>query len=177
MCVCPSMFTPSSLLLLTPQIADELPRLVHHLGPRYADAFQDPQMVKFLTYEASTSLNMFLALKSTIPLPKSKPGEQTSIVKALKRGMGIPEISVIFTFSAAGAPGWGQDKGVGVRCGNGGLDGEIEGDVFTVKAECLDVALWKIGGAAVVLRLVQLATVSLFHFLNRRLLLRTVDPA
>ena len=158
----PKYANPSSLL--TRQIADELPRLIHHLGPRYTDAFQDPHMVKFLTYEASTSLNMFLALKSTIPLPKSKPGEQTSIVKALKKGMGIPETSVVFTFSAAGAPGWGQDEGVGVRCGIGALSGEIEGDVFTVKAECLDVALWKIGGAAVVLRLVQLASVSCFIF-------------
>ena len=113
---------------------------------------------------------MFLALKSTVPRPKSKSGEQISIVKALKKGMGIPETSVIFTFSAAGAPGWGQDGAVGVRCGIGALDGEIEGDVFTVKAECLDVALWKIGGAAVVLRLVQLATVSCFIF---RRLIRT----
>jgi hypothetical protein len=117
-------------------------------------------LVKFLTYEASTSLNMFLALKNTVSLPKSKPGEQTSIVKVLKSGMGIPEASVVFAFSAAGAPGWGQDKGVGVRCGIGALNGEVEGDVFTVKAECLDLALWKIGGAAVVLRLVQLAHVS-----------------
>jgi len=119
-------------------------------------------MVKFLTYEASTSLNMFLALKNTVPLQKSKPGEQTSIVKASKGGMGIPETSVVFAFSAAGAPGWGQDKGIGVRCGINAsiLNGDVEGDVFTVKAECLDVALWKIGGAAVVLRLVQLATVS-----------------
>jgi len=112
-------------------------------------------------------LSMFLALKSTIPLPKSKPGEQTSIAKALKRGMGIPETSVIFTFSAAGALGWDQDKGVGVRCGIGDLDGGIEGDVFTVKAECLDVALWKIGGAAVVLRLVQLAKTP--HEISRAL--------
>ena len=74
--------------------------------------------------------------------------------------MGIPEASVIFAFSAAGAPRWGQDDGVGIGCGMGTLNGEVEGDVFTVKAECLDVALWKIGGAAVVLRLVQLATVS-----------------
>ena len=142
--------------LLMCQIADELPRLIHHLGPRYTGIFQDTHMVKFLTYEAS---RMFLALKNTVARPKSKPGEQTSILKALKGGMGTPEVSVIFAFSAAG-PGWGQDKGVGVRCGNGTLNGEIEGDVFTVKAECLDVALWKIGGAAVVLRLVQLATVS-----------------
>lgn len=117
-------------------------------------------MVKFLTYEASTSLNMFLAVKNTVPPQKSKSGEQTSILKALKGGMGIPEAAVIFAFSAAGTPGWGQDKEVGIKCGSGTLSGEMEGDVFTVKAECLDVALWKIGGAAVVLRLVQLASVS-----------------
>jgi hypothetical protein len=103
---------------------------------------------------------MFLSLKSTVPLSKSKPVEQTSIVKALKSGMGIPEASVIFAFSAAGVAGWGQDQGVDVTCEIGALNGEVEGDVFTVKAECLDVALWKIGGAAVVLRLLQLATVS-----------------
>ena len=91
---------------------------------------------------------MSLALKSTIPLPKSKPGEQTSIVKALKKGMAIPETSVIFLFSAAAALGWGQDKRVGMRCGGGSLDGEIVGDVFTVKVECLDIALWKIAGVA-----------------------------
>jgi hypothetical protein len=53
--------------------------------------------------------------------------------------MGIPETSVIFTFSAEGAPGWRQVRGVGVRCGIDALDGEIESDVFTAKAECLDV--------------------------------------
>lgn len=125
-------------------------------------------MVKFLTYEASTSLNMFLALKNTVPIQKSKIGEQTSIVKALRDGMGIPEGSVIFAFSAAGAPGWGQE-GVGARYGNSALSGEMEGDVFTVKAECLDVALWKIGGAAVVLRLVQLASVSCLIYLDSSL--------
>jgi hypothetical protein len=38
--------------------------------------------------------------------------------------------------------------------------------VFTVKAECLDVALWKISGSAVVLRLIQLATVNLVQFFS-----------
>jgi hypothetical protein len=86
--------------------------------------FRDPPLVKFLTYDTSTSLNMFLALKNAVSLPKSKAGEQTSIVKALKNGMVIPEASVIFAFSAAGAPGWGQDKAVGVRCGVGALSRE-----------------------------------------------------
>jgi hypothetical protein len=61
-------------------------------------------------------------------------------------------------------------KGVGVRCVTRALNKEIEGDVFTVKVECSDVALWKIGGAAVVLRLVQLAIVScVFVFFNLNL--------
>jgi hypothetical protein len=79
------------------------------------DAFQGPDMVNFFTYETSTSLNMFkfLALKSTIPFLKSKQGKETSIVKELKtrKGMRIPETSLIFTFSAVGALGWG----VGLR--------------------------------------------------------------
>jgi hypothetical protein len=39
-------------------------------------------------------------------------------------------------------------------------DWEMEGDVFIVKAASLDMALWRIGGAAVALRLVQVANVS-----------------
>jgi len=39
------------------------------------------------------------------------------------------------------------------------LNATLCGDVFVVKAESSDVALWKIGGAAVGLRLVQLAFV------------------
>jgi hypothetical protein len=38
---------------------------------------------------------------------------------------------------------------------------EVVGDVFVVKAACLDSALWKIGGAAVALKLVQLAKVCI----------------
>ncbi|KAF8154493.1 hypothetical protein B0H34DRAFT_660452 [Crassisporium funariophilum] len=157
----------SAYLLATP-LADELPRLIHHLGPRYTGTFQDPDLVKFLTYEASTSLNMFLA---ATPQPhqktKSKPsktggeqGQQTSIIKALKEGLGVSEAGVVFSISAAGA---GKAGGGG----GGGMEAEAEGDVFTVKAECLDVALWKIGGAAVGLRLVQLASTP--HEISRAL--------
>lgn len=57
--------------------------------------------------------------------------------------------------------------------GKGMVDARLTGDVFVVKAESLDEALWKTGGAAVGLRLVQLASVrqlSLFMcFISRRL--------
>ncbi|EEB97071.1 hypothetical protein MPER_03688 [Moniliophthora perniciosa FA553] len=37
---------------------------------------------------------------------------------------------------------------------------KVTGDIYVIKAHCLDNALWKIGGAAVTLRLVQVASVS-----------------
>jgi hypothetical protein len=39
---------------------------------------------------------------------------------------------------------------------------EVIGDLVVAKPQCLDVALWKIGGAAVVLRLTELAEVCSF---------------
>ena len=64
-------------------------------------------------------------------------------------------------------------RGATARAGGGANSGNAKarlntvlcGDVFVVKAESLDVALWKIGGAAVGLRLVQLASVRFFFFL------------
>jgi len=46
---------------------------------------------------------------------------------------------------------------------------QLVGNVFVVKSESLDVALWKIGGAAVALRLVQLAEVGRDEFRNSRI--------
>ncbi|KAF8962103.1 beach-domain-containing protein [Flammula alnicola] len=141
----------SSYLLGVP-LADDLPRLIHHLGPRYTGTFQDPELVKFLTYEASTSLNMYLGSAAA-----SNASTQMPIVKALREGMpsvGLKEETVLFVV-APGEFSWGV------------VDARLSGDVFVVKAESLDVALWKIGGAAVGLRLVQLASTS--HELSRTL--------
>lgn len=118
---------------------DDLPRFIHHLGPRYAGNFQDPNLIKFLTYEASTSLNMFLsttALKNTSVSP---------LIKVVKDGLGVTESSITFSVSPHSSTH---------------RDFKMDGDVFVVKAACLDMALWKIGGAAVALRLVQVANVS-----------------
>ena len=64
----------------------------------------------------------------------------------VKEGLGIPESSISFwvsPYSSMKREDW-----------------EIEGDVFVVKAASLDMALWRIGGAVVALRLVQVANVS-----------------
>jgi len=59
-------------------------------------------------------------------------------------------------------PGLGHVNNQGHYTGRDGVAPmlmELEGDVFAVKVESLDLALWKIGGAAIALRLVQLAKV------------------
>jgi hypothetical protein len=106
-----------------------------------------------LTYEASTSLNVFLS-----NLSSSKSGilpDVVALVKAINEGIGIEETSVVFSFSpAAYMPR---------------ADGALtilnrftkDGNVLTTKAHCVDTAMWEIGGVAVALRLIQLAKVML----------------
>jgi len=66
-------------------------------------------------------------------------------MKVVKDGLDIPETSIKFSISPFATRSHGF---------------KMEGDVFVVRAACLDMALWKIGGAAVALRLVQVANVS-----------------
>ncbi|EAU86631.2 hypothetical protein CC1G_07289 [Coprinopsis cinerea okayama7 len=234
----------ASAYLLSMPINDDLPRFIHHLGPRYSGNFQDPGLVKFLTYEASTSLNMFLtsvasknyanplspsAVSPSTPnapfsiasalssmsatagvppqiqaqqsqsapesayIPASKQAiHQSGLMKLVRYGTGIPENRIMFSFTAGDCKNGGSALGQTIPLrgklkppksevvslkspmieeeqGNGRTgagDGvEVRGDVFVVKAACLDTALWKIGGAAVALRLIQLAKGS--HELSR----------
>jgi hypothetical protein len=108
---------------------------------------------------------MFL---STLSSKSNVPIENSPILKAVKGGLGITETSIIFSVSPLNPP---QTRQSAVTTLNGfSSEFEIQGDVFVVKAACLDMALWKIGGAAVVLRLVQMANVSLtIDVLNRSL--------
>ncbi|KAG5645386.1 hypothetical protein DXG03_006339 [Asterophora parasitica] len=142
-------------LLSHSSAGDDLPRLIHHLGPRYTGNFQDPALVKFLTYEASTSLNMFL---STVAAKQPSSLTQSAVMKAVKDGLGIPESAIGFAISPVNAR----------QLVNGSTHYfKNEGDVVVVKAACLDTALWKIGGAAVALRLVQVANTQ--HEISRSL--------
>ena len=134
---------------------DHLPRFIHHLGPRYNATFQSRSLAKFLTYEASTSLNIFL---SNLGTSKSgTPPDVVALVKAINDGIGIEEAFVVFSFSpAAYLPS---------------TDGALttlsrftkDGNVHTTKAHCVDTAMWEIGGVAVPLRLIQLSKVRLVY--------------
>jgi hypothetical protein len=134
---------------------DHLPRFVHHLGPRYNATFQSQHLVKFLTYEASTSLNIFLS-----NLTASKSGvlpDVVALVRAINHGIGIEEASVVFSFSPA----------TYLPTTDGALTPlsrfTKDGNVHAAKAFCVDTAMWEIGGVAVPLRLIQLARVRLIN--------------
>ncbi|KIK63270.1 hypothetical protein GYMLUDRAFT_196894 [Collybiopsis luxurians FD-317 M1] len=246
----------ASTYVLALPLADDIPRFIHHLGPRYYGSFQDPALAKFLTYEASTSLNMFLSniqlaatqgggvspggVKSPLTPSSGITMSSMSIVKAVKEGIGLPESAIVFALSplncieggiwesvpamgGGGLGGSGANGGnrTGNRTGGGngtgggglttgglatgglstgfsistglattnsaisgrsgaGLNGNgngdsvgarrefvVKGDVFVMKAKCLDNALWRIGGAAVALRLVQVAQTP--HEISRAL--------
>ncbi|KAJ7201121.1 beach-domain-containing protein [Mycena pura] len=153
----------ASAHLIASPLGDDVPRFIHHLGPRYSGNFQDPMLVKFLTYEASTSLNMYL---STV-LSKSKtPATQTPLMKVVKDGVGIPESSITFSVSPLSCPPNEPERST-VPANGSKREFTTQGDVFIVKAACLDQSLWKIGGAAVPLRLLQVANTP--HELSRAL--------
>ncbi|KAI0261217.1 beach-domain-containing protein [Gloeopeniophorella convolvens] len=146
----------ASAILMAKPLGDHLPRFIHHLGPRYNATFQSPDLVKFLTYEASTSLNIFLSNLTTSK--GAIPPDVTSLVKAINDGIGVEEASVIFSFSPAA-----------YLEGNASTLGRFtkDGDVHATRAHCVDIAMWEIGGVAVPLRLIQLAKTP--HELSRTL--------
>ncbi len=106
-----------------------------------------------MTYEASTSLNVFL-----FNLSSSKGGispDVVALVRAINDGIGIEEASVVFSFSpAAYMPRADGTLTILSRFAK-------DGNVHATKAYCVDTAMWEIGGVAVALRLIQLAKVML----------------
>jgi hypothetical protein len=151
----------ASAFLLSVPLADDIPRLVHHLGPRYSGHLQDPVLTRFLTYSASTSLNVYLF--SLVSARKAK--EISPLIKAIKSGVGISEDSFIFAISPAGAEVRTLDDGSSMHVVRNAIPGkneeaEIREDIVTYHPQCLDVGVWEVGGAAVLLRIVELADVS-----------------
>lgn len=131
-------------------LADSLPRVIHHLGPRYVAKFQATDLVRFLTYEASTALHIFLAGGVS---PQSG-SEIAHIRNTIKSGLGVNEAAVLFALNPASELQNSESNELeGATCA---------GDVFAVQSSRLDSAMWKIGGAAVALRLVQLANVGAY---------------
>ena len=134
--------------------------------------------MKFLTYEGSTSLNIFL---TSLVTKNGVGSDVVHLVQAMKEGLGIEESSVVFSATPSVVSDTFQ---VGER--NPTVRFTKEGDVIHAKAKCIDLAMWQLGGASVALRLIHLANVrfTLHRFLNllsvylepTRALANTWDP-
>lgn len=75
-----------------------------------------------------------------------------NLISSFKNGLGINDSSIVFAVSPATmqfeVPSSGELN-----------DAATNGDVFVARCNGLDLAMWEIGGAAVSLRLIQLASV------------------
>jgi hypothetical protein len=107
-----------------------------------------------------------------------KAREHSPLVKAVKEGLGVAESSIVFaispstvrdelrsiapkTVSLPSTPSSAFFLSQAQKAVRGAI--EQMGDIFAPGVSCLDVSLWKVGGAAVALRLIQLASVSDIH--------------
>jgi len=159
----------ASAYLFSLPMGNELPRLFHHLGPRYVSNFQSTPLVRFFTYEAATSLSIYL--QSLIDAKRTPSPELSLLLKGAKDkdGPGVSEDSIVFAITPFGYhDGDGTSVLQEATVLNAALRRDrsrekamIKGDVTVVRLQCLDVAVWKIGGAAVPLRLVELSQVSI----------------
>jgi hypothetical protein len=157
---------------------------VHHLGPRYAGAFQTANLTQFLTYESATGLKMHLAslaAANRAMSPVTAGGTSVvatgALVKALEAGLNVPEHAIVFAVNPATIRPFDDDADLRAddeapwaavappKAERGSW--RREGDVVAARAYCLDLAVWRLGGAAVPLRLVQLARGA--HELSRAL--------
>lgn len=140
-------------MLINVYAADELPRFIHDLGPRYVARFQAADLVRFLTYEAATALSIHLYGRAE--QQRGAAADVKNLIHSFKNGLGISESSIVF--AVAPATTRFEDKNTGDV-----NDATMDGDVFVARCNGLDLAMWEIGGAAVSLRLVQLANVGLY---------------
>jgi hypothetical protein len=133
---------------------------------------QDRRLGRFLTYGAATSINIYLfslATSRELGLSNGEEKDGRALVKAINAGAGIPEESFVFVLSPACAH---MVEGSVGPVHESEWKGEMSdrrkeetvlslwGDVITYRPQCLDVGIWEIGGAGILLRIIELADVS-----------------
>lgn len=159
----------ASAHLLSLPLSADLTRLIHRLGPRYVGNFQDTSLFRFLTYEASTSLNIHIFENAPVT-PVNSAGsaapEGATLAKALTGGIGFSEEQILFTLSPRGVA---TDSISGVQTVlNAAKDqttqerADLKGDIRVCQVQCMDVAVWRLGGPAIPLQLIEIASVR-FH--------------
>lgn len=150
----------SSAHLILHALPNSIPRVVHTLGHRYAGNFQDT-LARFLTYKASTSLNVALSQRA---MPSRE--DVATLTKALRSGIDVKEDRMAFSLNASATVEDSGTAGVVLLCNTVRERDSMErakliGEVRPMQLETLESALWNAGGAPVLLRLVELAEVSL----------------
>lgn len=157
--------------LLALPLSGDLTRLIHRLGPRYVGNFQDTSLFRFLTYEASTSLNIHI-FENTPAIPVNATGnaapEGVTLAKALTGGIGFSEEQILFTLSPKGVttdPMSGSQTVVNAAKDHALQEAaELKGDVCVCPVQCMDIVVWRLGGPAIPLRLIEIALVWFASF-------------
>ena len=108
-----------------------------------------------MTYEAATSLSIFLSTVAT----SKKPSTMSSLIK---EGLGINPDSVFFvlTPSLLSMEASVSTDQLDILQNDEGSRIILDGDVVIVRSISLDLSMWRLGGPALPLRLVQLAQVG-----------------
>ena len=153
-------------------LGDSIPRYVQHLSPRYTARFRaGSELVKFMTYESATSLsihvtnvNTRLSVLGPSPDKTQKTKALQELMAAVKSGLEVGENDVLVCLT----PGSRDSDRITSLLTNGEYKKDepkpisVEGDVFEVSTAPLDISMWKLGGAAVALGLLQYANVLQF---------------
>jgi hypothetical protein len=119
--------------------------------------FQTRNPVRLLTYEASTSLGLYLAsLKN--------PARMKDI---FKNGFGISENEILLLATPSSTTESGTvEKVINLATKYSFIgDGEYRGDVIFVNSQNVDDVFWEIGGPSIALRLVEISQVRKFSSL------------
>ncbi|KIY47744.1 beach-domain-containing protein [Fistulina hepatica ATCC 64428] len=139
----------ASAFLLSKPVEDDAPRFIHHLGVRYTGYFQDSSLVRYLTYEAATSLNLFLFAPSSRAGTKVRPSD-SPLMKIIQEGPQIPRSAFVFDITCPQSKGW-----------------SMEGNVMFIDSSTLDITISKLDGPIIGLGLMQLTKTP--HELSRSL--------
>lgn len=145
-------------------------------GPRYSGNFQ-VVLGSFLTYEASTSLNIFLSTIARESGGRATDTGSSRLVQALKDGRAVDESTLVLAFSAENArvvdPGLPVENGAEIETVvlNGAIPklqtaktftrglGLLCGEAIIVPGRSMDEEIWALGGCAPLLKLIELAKV------------------
>ncbi|ORX37124.1 hypothetical protein BD324DRAFT_427167 [Kockovaella imperatae] len=158
-------------------LPEDIVLLFYHLGPRYHGNFHDP-LGKFLTYEAATSINVYLSAQAAAADDKSlfTSKSNSDLVKAIRQGSVVPEEHILLSLISKDATPSDVAAGLGAQyCINGAVPHPVRAaqlrhgiasivgpseSILPFSNQCLDDSVTCVGGGAVVLKMIDMAKTS-----------------